>query len=139
MTDMVLIWISRIALLGFAYVLGQGIFAILDPQDLADRIWLTLEQPMSATYLRIGFGAMPFSLAVLALACATRPAWFHIAFVVGLVNAATVISTRFVGIALDGGARQYSLLAIESTVMSALVIGCLANIYRLRRAKAAVG
>lgn len=124
--------VSRLCLLGYALVLGQGVHAIADPLAYAARLGFELNAPISATYIRIGYGAMPCSLALAALVAIFQPRCQRAVFGIALLNCVCVIAVRLAGIALEGGDRQFTLLALESSVLIALVAGLCASVARER-------
>ena len=73
---------------------------------------LTSLSPTALTDLRVMYGALEIAPGLFCLASLKRDAWLEPALALGTITFACIAAIRIFGIALDGTANQYHLMAL---------------------------
>ncbi len=116
-------WLTRLILLPPTFIFTMIAFRYIShPAEMAAAVGITLNTPLAATILRIGFGAFPLGCALFTLSClvSTRRLLVGLGFVATMMSVA--LAVRIFGIVIDGTARQSMPLVIAEIVLLALTL-----------------
>jgi hypothetical protein len=116
-------WLTRLILLAptFIFALIASKY-IVHPAQAAAAVGITLDKPLAATILRIGFGAFPLSCSIFTLSClvSTRRILTGLGFVSIVVGVALIV--RVFGMLVDGTVQESMGLVVNEAVMLLLFI-----------------
>ena len=128
-------WISRLVLLPPVVIFTLiACRYILKPAQAAAEVGITLNTPLAATILRIGFGAFPLGAALFTLWCLISRSRIlnGLTFVVIMLGVA--LSVRVFGMLIDGTVREsLGLVRAEAILLMISFIGVAIELTRRRR------
>jgi Domain of unknown function (DUF4345) len=125
-------WLSRLILVPPTFIFTLiALRYILHPAQAAAEVGISLNTPLAATILRIGFGAFPLGCAIFTLSClvSSKQILTGLEFVSIMMAVALVV--RIFGIVVDGTLREsVGLIAAEGVLLLLSIIGVFIELRR---------
>jgi hypothetical protein len=100
-----------------------GLRYLIDPQHAAAAAGISFSSPGGITVARVGFGAFPIVIAILAFACLISSRWLLPGLYMVFTLATVVIAVRLFSMVVDHSAESARLLAPETILLTLSVLG----------------
>src|SRR5437879_9006931 len=134
-------WVTRLILVAPTFIfMSIASRYIAHPAQAAASAGISLDKPLAATVLRIGFGAFPLASAIFSLSClvSTRRILTGLSFASTMVGVALVV--RVFGMLADGTVREsMRLVRAEAAMLAVCILGVFIVLGRRNQHRQATG